>query len=63
MLWGFWNLGGDLTLSPFNAALAFDSPLLKDVNSVRKIWRDYTLRFFYSRIFQNVVESAQTALV
>ena len=33
MFFGFWAIGGDLTLSPLNIALAFDSPLLKDVNS------------------------------
>lgn len=31
--WGFWKLGHDITMSPFNFALAFDSPLLSDVHS------------------------------
>jgi hypothetical protein len=30
---GWWTLGCNLTLSPFAIALAFDSPLLRDVNS------------------------------
>lgn len=33
MFFGRWQLGGNLTLSPFNLALAFDSPFLSDVNS------------------------------
>jgi hypothetical protein len=34
MFWGWWMLGGtNYTLSPFTMALAFDSPLLEDVNS------------------------------
>ena len=33
MFWGFWSIGCDLTMSPFSTALAFDAPILKDVNS------------------------------
>ncbi|KAK3725481.1 hypothetical protein LTR37_000451 [Vermiconidia calcicola] len=33
MLWGWWSLGYHHTLSPFAIALAFDAPVLKDVNS------------------------------
>lgn len=33
MFWGWWTLGCHLTLSPFALALAFDSPILKGVNS------------------------------
>lgn len=33
MFWGWWTLGCDLTLPPFATALAFDSPILKDINS------------------------------
>ena len=34
MFWGWWTLGEtNYTLSPFTMALAFDSPLLDDVNS------------------------------
>lgn len=34
MFWGSWTLENDLNLSPFNMALAFDSPLLQDIDSV-----------------------------
>lgn len=33
MFWGWWRLGCNLTLSPFSIALAFDAPLVGDVNS------------------------------
>lgn len=33
MFWGWWRLGCNLTLSPFSIALAFDSPVLSDINS------------------------------
>ena len=33
MFWGWWTLGTNLTLSPIDVALAFDSPILKTVNS------------------------------
>lgn len=33
LFFGWWTLGSDLSLSPFALALAFDSPILKDVNS------------------------------
>ena len=33
MFWGWWRLGCNVTLSPFSIALAFDSPVLSDVNS------------------------------
>ena len=33
MFWGWWTLGGDLSMSPLNTALAFNSPVFKDVNS------------------------------
>lgn len=33
MFLGWWRLGCNLTLSPFSIALAFDSPVLRDVNS------------------------------
>lgn len=33
MFWGFWTLGTTTSLSPLSAALAFDAPLFKDVNS------------------------------
>jgi hypothetical protein len=34
MFWGWWTLGGtNYTMSPLTMALAFDSPLLADVNS------------------------------
>lgn len=33
LFWGWWTLGCHITLSPFGLALAFDSPILKWVNS------------------------------
>lgn len=33
LFYGWWTLDSKLTLSPLNIALAFESPLLKDVNS------------------------------
>ena len=33
LFWGWWTLGSDLTLSPFNIALAFDAPMLRTINS------------------------------
>ena len=33
MFWGWWSLGCRLNLSPFGLTLAFDSPILEDVNS------------------------------
>lgn len=33
MFWGWWTLGCNLSMSPFAVALAFDSRILKDVNS------------------------------
>jgi hypothetical protein len=30
---GWWNIGVELTLSPFHTAKAFDAPLLKEINS------------------------------
>ena len=30
---GWWNIGVELTLSPFNTAKAFDAPLLSKINS------------------------------
>lgn len=33
MFWGWWTLGCNLSMSPFAVALAFDSSVLKDVNS------------------------------
>ena len=33
MFWGWWRLGCNLTLSPFSVALAFDAPVLSDINS------------------------------
>ncbi|KAK5173051.1 uncharacterized protein LTR77_003173 [Saxophila tyrrhenica] len=38
MFWGWWKIGQDLTLSPFQIALAFDAPLLRDVNSASGVW-------------------------
>ena len=36
MFWGWWKLECSLTLSPFTTALAFDSPILQDVNSASR---------------------------
>ena len=33
MFFGWWSLGCNLSLSPFALALAFDAPVLEDVNS------------------------------
>lgn len=33
MLTGYRTLGCNVTLSPFNVALAFDAPILNDINS------------------------------
>jgi hypothetical protein len=33
IFWGWWIIGVDMTLSPFQAAKMLDAPLLKDVNS------------------------------
>ena len=33
MFWGFWRMSSDTSLSPLNTALAFGSPLLRDVDS------------------------------
>ena len=33
VFWGWWTIGVDMTLSPFQAAKMLDAPLLKDVNS------------------------------
>ena len=35
LFWGFWRLGCNVTMSPFSVALAFDSQILKDVNSAK----------------------------
>ena len=31
--WGWWTIGVELTLSPFQTAKAFDAPLFKSINS------------------------------
>lgn len=31
--WGFWRFGCNLSMSPFSIALAFNAPIVKDVNS------------------------------
>ena len=33
MFWGWWQLGNNLTMSPFSTGLAMDAPLLREVNS------------------------------
>ena len=33
VFWGWWNIGVELTLSPFQTAKMLDAPILKDVNS------------------------------
>jgi hypothetical protein len=36
MFWGWWKLECNLTLSPFATALAFNSPILQNVNSASR---------------------------
>ncbi len=59
MFWGWWTLGKNLTLSPFDVALAFDSPLLDDINSGASA-RGVVERIGSTRLKYGVVQESES---